>query len=226
MADKTRYWCAICYPENMKDDWEEVIGDTLELPYAYALHDKDHLAGYKIVKQEEMYQRKPHVHLMLVFPNTTTQAHALKVAQKLSKDGACCASTIRAVINIRHAYEYLIHNTETAKKQKKYQYDRDTIVTGNNFDIGAYEQISLAEKEQMRYELAMEVFKQKFSNYADFYAYVARHYDMNYINIASSYINFFSALTKGVFHKCAGKDTNDFDESDVESDEEESNENE
>ena len=39
--NKARYWVAICYPENMKEDWQECIGDLIEYPYCYCIHDKD-----------------------------------------------------------------------------------------------------------------------------------------------------------------------------------------
>ena len=32
--DKARFWTGVLYPENMREDWKEVIGDTLQYPYA------------------------------------------------------------------------------------------------------------------------------------------------------------------------------------------------
>jgi hypothetical protein len=31
--DKARFWTGVLYPENMRPDWEEVIGDVLQNPY-------------------------------------------------------------------------------------------------------------------------------------------------------------------------------------------------
>ena len=39
--DKARFWTGVLYPENMREDWKEVIGDTLQYPYAYNQHSKD-----------------------------------------------------------------------------------------------------------------------------------------------------------------------------------------
>lgn len=30
--DKARFWTGVLYPENMRPDWEEVIGDVLQNP--------------------------------------------------------------------------------------------------------------------------------------------------------------------------------------------------
>ena len=111
---KARYWSAVTYPENMIDDWQVVCGDILQYPYCYCIHDKDHLS-----KSEE--QRKVHVHWIICFPNTTTYNHALNIFKKLSKDGFDCVNKVEDINGIRNVYEYLIHNTETAKKQEKYQ---------------------------------------------------------------------------------------------------------
>jgi hypothetical protein len=39
--DKARFWTGVLYPENMREDWKEVIGDTLQYPYAYCQHSQD-----------------------------------------------------------------------------------------------------------------------------------------------------------------------------------------
>lgn len=41
MAQKARYWVGVLYPENMIMDWEVSIGDILQLPFAYCLHNAD-----------------------------------------------------------------------------------------------------------------------------------------------------------------------------------------
>ena len=101
---KARFWATVLYPENMIDDWENKIDEILQIPYCYIIHDMD-----KDIKSEH---RKTHVHLMLVFSNTTTQKHALAVANQLSKEGKKAASTIQAVIGIRNVYDYFIHDTD------------------------------------------------------------------------------------------------------------------
>ena len=82
ITTKARYWTAVCYPENMRPDWKERIGEILQLPYAYCVHDKD--------VQSDGDDRKAHVHIMVAWPNTTTYKAALEVFRGLSAPGAQC----------------------------------------------------------------------------------------------------------------------------------------
>lgn len=191
--NKARYWTAVLYPENMRADWKEEIGDVLELPYAYCVHDKD------LDKEKE--HRKEHLHLVVAFTNTTTEAHALKLVNKLSAEGKVACPGIQSVGNIRHTYEYLIHNTETAKKQGKHQYKPVERITGNNFDIGSYEQLSTTEKNAMAKELCDLIIDREITNFVDFYLFVTNNYDLEYFDIVKSYSSFFERLTRGNFLK-------------------------
>ena len=116
MAEKAKYWNGVLYPENMIDDWEEVISDKLQVPYAYCIHDKD--------VNKDGSSRKVHIHIMIVFPNTTTYNHAFEVLNGLSKEGVKALNKIERAINVRYSYNYLIHDTDTCRKQKKYLYDK------------------------------------------------------------------------------------------------------
>lgn len=192
---KSKYWWAICYPENMKDNWESDIDDLLQVPFAYCIHDKD--------LDNDGDDRKKHLHLIIVFPNTTTQKHALSVFKELEKDGCSMIpnDVIKRVINIRRAYNYLIHDTDECRNKKKYQYDPKERITGNMFDIGAYEQIGLEEKMQIRRELSKFLIEKQFTDYTTFYQFVIANYDTEYENILVSYQGHFDKLCKGCYHR-------------------------
>lgn len=196
MINKARYWIGVLYPENMLDDWEELIGDIVQVPYAYCIHDAD-----KTGKEEE---RKIHVHLILVFPNTTTFNHAMNVFNLLSKPNFKAINTCQAVVSIRGSYDYLIHDTETAKKQNKKQYDPSLRITGNNFDIGSYEQLGIVERNDLCNQLCNIIIDEKFTNFTDFYEYCMINLfseNSNYFEIIKSYSGLFERLTKGNFQK-------------------------
>lgn len=196
MINKARYWSGVLYPENMIDDWEKEIGDIVQVPYAYCIHDAD-LTG----KEED---RKVHVHLILVFPNTTTYNHALNVFKLLSKPGFIAINTCQAVVSIRGSYDYLIHDTDTARKQNKKQYDSALRITGNNFDIGSYEQLGIAERNDLCNQLCDIIISEKFTNFTDFYEFCMLNLfeeNSNYFEIIKSYSGLFERLTKGNFQK-------------------------
>lgn len=196
---KARYWTAVLYPESMKPDWQETIGDDIGFPYAYCVHDKDCRAGYKL-KEGEEYQRKTHVHLIIAYSNTTTYNSVLRLVNKLSAEGKVCANKVEVVSGIRNCYDYLIHNTESAKKQKKYLYDVSERVTGNNFDIGAYEQVSVSDKRKVLKELCSMILDNGIYNFVDLYEVVSTMDDI-YFDVMASHGSFLEKLIKGNYHK-------------------------
>lgn len=208
---KAKYWTCVLYPESMIDVWEDKISDILQVPYCYIIHDKDNLG--KVIKKvsnkcgkEISYDasefcidkhdfRKVHVHVVIAFPNTTTYKHALSCFQLLQPNCSYCEQ----VLNIRYMYEYLIHNTEKAKKDKKYQYDASNRICGNNFDIGAYEQVSITDKRKMLKELCDFIRDNEIDNFLTFYDYFDKkaEFDFNYFEVVASYSGLLERLCKG-----------------------------
>ena len=131
---KTKYWVGVGYTENMRDDWETVIGDELDgLPCAYCIHPLD-------VNAETGELKKKHAHFIVVFNGNTTYNHALETFRRLDKSEDVTAfNTVKPCLNVRGAYNYLIHDTESARKQGKYLYDESERVCVNGFDVTAYE---------------------------------------------------------------------------------------
>ena len=190
---KARYWSTVVYPENMPDDWKETIGDKLQIPYAYCEHNKD--------KDKDGNIRKTHAHIILAFGNTTTKNAALKLVQGLTADGKPpCTFVIEQVHNIKHAFDYLIHNTEDCKKKKKYQYDSKERVTGNGFDIGSYEQLSVDDKNKMAMQICNLIRDQEIYNFVELFDMVSGM-GMQYFDILKSYSGLFSKMCDGVYQK-------------------------
>jgi hypothetical protein len=198
---KARYWTAVLYPENMREGWEETIGDIIGLPYAYCIHDKDSLAKYQPKNQDEEYQRKTHVHIMIAFGNTTTYKRAMTIFSLLNEEGKQALNTCQACNSVRNTYEYLIHNTETCRKQGKYAYDTKERITGNNFDIGAYEQLSTDDKNRMAKELCDFISDNMICNFLDFYDFALAKFGSEYFEVIKTYSGFFERLCKGCYHK-------------------------
>lgn len=192
---KARYWQAIAYNENLVDNWQEVISEKFQVPFAYCIHDKD--------VDKANNHRKTHTHIILAFGNTTTENFALQVFKSIEKEG-CSAypnDIIQQVFDIRNAYDYLTHNTDDAKKKNKYQYDRKELICGNGFDIGNYEQLGKADKNRMIKELADIIIKNNYSNYTDFYMDIVSNFDDTYYDILISHTSVFRELTKGNYLK-------------------------
>jgi hypothetical protein len=188
---KGRYFLAVLYPENMREGWKNEIGDLLGYPYAYCIHDKD--------KTKEGEQRKVHVHMILAFPNTTTMQHAMDIFSKLSAAGKKALNKIEIASSVVNAYNYLIHDTESCRKLKKHLYDKTERITGNNFDIGDYEQISTADKDRMLKEMCDYIIDNQITNFADMYIRITQDFDTPYFTVLKSYSGLLERLTRGIF---------------------------
>lgn len=193
---KARYWVAVGYPENMRPDWEDTISEVLELPYCYCVHDKDKL---EVTKEEE--DRKVHVHIIIAFTNTTTGRHALEIFRRLNAPGKNAFPTAFPVASIRHKYDYLIHRTEKAQKQGKYQYDPSERKSGNNFDIGSYEQISEADRKRMRREISKVIRSKGIYSFLDLCDYIEDNLPDEYEDVLAAYSGYYERICKGVFFK-------------------------
>ena len=193
MSTKTkgRYFLAVLYPENMRKEWQDEMGDLLGYPYAYCIHDKD--------KTKDGDERKTHVHMIVAFPTTTTMQHAMTIFSKLSADGKKALNKIEIASSIVNAYNYLIHDTESCRKLKKHLYEKSERITGNNFDIGNYEQISTADKDRMLKELCDYIIENEITNFADMYIQVTQNFDTPYFTVLKLYSGLLERLTRGVF---------------------------
>lgn len=194
--NKSRYWVAVMYTENMIDEWEEEIAERFQVPFAYCKHDKD-------LEKDGKTPRKPHVHIMIAYTQgTTTEKNALKIFKTLEKPGckAIPNDVIQQVFSVRNQYDYLIHDTADCKKKHKHLYDKSERITGNGFDIGFYEQVSTEDKLRMRLELADLICEKCFTNYMQFYSEVRSNYGNDYLEIMISSTSFFRELIKSNYH--------------------------
>ena len=186
---KVKLWEGICYPENMRDDWQDEIDDILQVPFAYAVHDIDH--------DQKSKQRKTHAHVIVVWGGNTTRKAIINVLNRLSADGKKCCSSAEPINNIRHAYDYLIHDTDKCRKLGKHQYDPSERITGNGFDIGNYEQISTAEKQHMLKELTWFIMSEGYETINEFMQPALERFGEQYWEIMVSYSAFLVKYLNG-----------------------------
>ena len=191
--DKARFWTGVLYPENMREDWKEVIGDTLQYPYAYCQHSQD--------KDSKSEHRKDHVHLIVAFPNTTTYKHALNVMDLLSAEGKKAINKCEAVVGIRNVYDYLIHDTEDCRKKAKSSTTRPSVLRATTSTL--VRMSSLAQPRRTKCSWRWDkLSKHGFTNYMDFYEFVVDTYeDMNYIEVMRCYSGHFERMTRGNYQR-------------------------
>lgn len=195
-TDKYRQWEVIAYPENMIVNWKDVIEKVLQVPFCYIVHDKD---NFKVEEDEE--QRKIHVHIWLVWGNTTTYRNIIKHVNRLSKPGKKCCSTAQAVLNPTIAYQYLIHSDEKSKKKGKHLYDESERICCNNFDIGSLIDVSAEETCDKLNELSHIIVNREIEDYATLFVYVSQNLDKRYLYVIQHNCNYLDKICTGVWKK-------------------------
>lgn len=183
---KGRYWWAVLYQENMVEGWRDKIDELIQVPYAYCEHTAD--------VDSKSEHRKDHVHLIIVFGNTTTYKTAMSVFQQL---GEKALNKCERVIDIRHCYDYLIHDTNKCRELGKHLYSTDERIEGNGFDIGNYEQISTAEKQHMLQELTWFIMREGFETINEFTQPALDTFGEQYWEIMVSYSAFLVKYLNG-----------------------------
>lgn len=189
-SNKARFWLHILYPENMRDDWRDVMSDLLEVPYAYCIHDKD--------KSGHDGDRKVHVHLITAWTTGgQTLKRAWETAEQLALPGRTCSLRPRKSANISHSYDYLIHDTESAQKLGKHLYDVSERVTGNTFDIDRYIVLDSDEKLAMAKELTDFVMARKYKDAASAYVGICANFDDKYFEVYKANNAMIDRLCRG-----------------------------
>lgn len=129
---KSRAYWFIVYPDSTVDNWIDIIKEYHISFIISPLHDKDINA--------DGTQKKPHYHVLLIFPNTTTPTLANDICSAINgvrppKDRFFACSSISSCAR------YLIHRDDA----DKYQYDVN--------DVYCYGDISYLEAMASNYEV-------------------------------------------------------------------------
>lgn len=192
---KNRQWTAVLFNENMRENWREEIDNLVQLPYAYCVHDKG-------LTLENGDHRKVHTHVILVWPAPTTQKHAVEVFDRLSAPGKKAFASIEPVYNAGRMYDYLIHDTEDCHKKGKYQFKKAERITGNNYDIGSYVQVSMTEKNEMFDALTDLILTELIGNFAEFISSARLRYPEQIDlmrEVVRGHSGYFERLTRGIY---------------------------
>lgn len=182
-AWKGRVWTAILYPESLPEDWEEIIASWGHPVALSPIHDQDvedKDDPKRKVKKGDL--KKPHFHMILRYPNTTTWSKIKGYTDELNQPVPLICD------NIKSAYEYLSH----VNQPTKHQYKAEDIKVINGFDITDYVKITPTESNGIR----AEVFKTirgnelySFCDIVDFFMSAEDWLSLDYVEANSYFIN-------------------------------------
>ena len=135
--------------------------------------------------------------VIVVWGGNTTRKAIINVLNRLSADGKKCCSSAEPINNIRHAYDYLIHDTASCRKKGKELYPVEARIEGNNFDIGQLEQLSTKDKQDMLFELVGFIMCERFETINDFTAAALREFPEQYREIIVGYNSILERYCRG-----------------------------
>ena len=145
MEQRNRKWSLVINEEaDCFSNIRELLEDYKITHYALILHDKD--------IDENGEPKKPHYHAVLEYKNAKS-FNALKNEFK--------GAHIEPIAQLTASYKYLLHMTEKAKEEGKFQYELDSIIT-NDLDylkqqINANDFIAFEELDIPKY-IAMGIY--------------------------------------------------------------------
>lgn len=103
VQSKTRNWATILYPESCADNWCDIVAGWKIPALASPVHNRD------VDKDGKL--KKPHIHLMMMFPGAKTRSCVQKLVEPLGAVG------LEAVQSVRGMARYLTHMDDKDKAQ-------------------------------------------------------------------------------------------------------------
>lgn len=189
--DKVRFWVGICWLDSMLPDWQQRLDLTLQIPYVYCIHDQDTTPHGDL--------KKPHVHIMVSYGNTTTANCIFSMLNDLSATGCICCNRVFKVRGVKYMYNYLIHDTAQARKDGKHLYPASSRVTGLGWDTEAFNQLQQLDKYKVLMELHDDIKASNITTFIGLYEYIMHHYDLSYFEIFLTYSAHFDRLVKSQY---------------------------
>lgn len=173
-GDKGKYFAGVIYPESLPTDWRDQIQKT-GLPCVISpLHDHD--------LNPDGTLKKPHYHIIFVFPNSTTYNNAKKIMDMLGQPAPQILSSIKGY------YRYLTHKDNP----EKYQYSEDDITLINGFSILDYTELTHREVEVLKRDIIKIIRDNDIIEYSDLINLLIDNEYFDLSDIASNNTIFFN----------------------------------
>lgn len=147
-----RDFASVVYPESAPDGWLDKLKDTHIPCFVSPLHDQDVNPDGEV--------KKPHYHIMLMFPSVKTREQAIEIFELIGGVGCETIATRRGYAR------YLIHKDNP----EKFQYEEKDVIALSGCDY--YETISLvSDKYVVLNEVINFIRTEKVDNVLDVYKY-------------------------------------------------------
>jgi hypothetical protein len=174
---KGRHWTFIVYEESALKDWRQRLAETGIAFVVSPYHDKD--------KNPDGSQKKPHWHIIVSYPNTTTYDNVCNLRLITGGPFPIC------VVSVAGMYAYLTHK----HNPEKYPYNPSEIERFNGWE-------KVLETTEVRYimnELTKYIFDEDITEYSELLV-ATMEMDGDYIDVAMNHTVYFNALIRSYRH--------------------------
>ena len=137
---RLKTWCALVYPESIKDDWIKMLSDNMIPCSISPVHDKDifdediYASDGETLVHKKGEQKKPHHHIVFSFSGTKSFSQVWDILKMISKDPAHCPPPQIPKGDTKSAVRYHTH----VDHPDKAQYSEYSVIYLNGVDHAKY----------------------------------------------------------------------------------------
>lgn len=171
---KKKYWAFVLYLESAPENWKEIL-QLRGIPVCISpYHDKD--------VNPDGTPKKPHYHIILCFPNTTTYNNVKSITDSLNQPIPISLDAVNGY------YRYLTHKDNP----EKYQYSSEDIETLNGFSIDDFVELTYTQVKTICIYLQQLIIDNNILEYSDLLDYLLTNELYTELDVASNHTLLFN----------------------------------
>lgn len=171
---KKKYWAFVLYLESAPANWKEIL-QLRGIPVCISpYHDKD--------VNPDGTPKKPHYHIILCFPNTTTYNNVKSITDSLNQPIPISLDAVNGY------YRYLTHKDNP----EKYQYSSEDIETLNGFSIDDFVELTYTQVKTICIYLQQLIIDNNILEYSDLLDYLLTNELYTELDVASNHTLLFN----------------------------------
>lgn len=171
---KKKYWAFVLYLESAPSNWKEIL-QLRGIPVCISpYHDKD--------VNPDGTPKKPHYHIILCFPNTTTYNNVKSITDSLNQPIPISLDAVNGY------YRYLTHKDNP----EKYQYSPEDIETLNGFSIDDFVELTYTQVKTICIYLQQLIIDNNILEYSDLLDYLLTNELYTELDVASNHTMLFN----------------------------------
>lgn len=171
---KKKYWAFVLYLESAPENWKEIL-QLRGIPVCISpYHDKD--------VNPDGTAKKPHYHIILCFPNTTTYNNVKSITDSLNQPIPISLDAVNGY------YRYLTHKDNP----EKYQYSPEDIETLNGFSIDDFVELTYTQVKTICIYLQQLIIDNNILEYSDLLDYLLTNELYTELDVASNHTLLFN----------------------------------